>query len=57
MWECGRADWALERRNDLVFEGWRVVWEVSDRIRGKVYKTLPFIYDILLIFTGRSHGA
>jgi len=40
-----------------LFEGWRVVWEVSDRVRGKVYKTLPFIYDILLIFTGRSHGA
>ena len=25
--------------------------------KGKVYKTVPFIYDIVLILTGRSHGA
>jgi len=36
--ECGRADWALERRNDLVLEGWRVVWEVSAWVREKFIK-------------------
>ncbi|WP_159436404.1 hypothetical protein [Chryseobacterium indoltheticum] len=48
--ECGRADWALERRNDLVFEGWRVVWEVSAWVREKFIKQRAFEKYNSLVF-------
>jgi hypothetical protein len=53
----GRGFGLFEGWRVIESEGWRDVWEVSSSVRGKVYKTVPFIYDILLIFTGRSHGA
>jgi len=46
--ECWRADWALERRNDLVLESSRVhglesYMQGFDLGKGKVYKTEGFL--------------
>lgn len=39
-WSVGalESDWALERFSVRGFEGWRVVWEGSDRARARFTK-------------------